>query len=78
MTTEITFKLFHDSDQLNPIHITGSLPEMIVYVRNTINIPENWYIEEYHNAEAKHMCSAKYLVENYAYKPIPLTLKDIE
>lgn len=72
----ISFALVNnDSDEA--IKVSTHLLDIFVYIRNTINNPVNWSVEELDGDDIIDTCSAYYLIVNYTQDNLPKSILDI-
>lgn len=72
----LTFKLVDKKE--NIIKESHSLKNIWWYIKENINQPKNYFVEEVENGDSSMMVGAYYLTQNFkSEKSLPLTLTDI-
>lgn len=74
---KITFNLVHN-DEPKPVLESNTLVSIWWYIRNYLNDPDAWFVNQLEDGEEVDICNATYLIENYKMESeLPLLISDI-
>ena len=61
---KVTFHLLHKESDVS-VKDSPILKDIVDHVRNHINVPQHWYIEEREDNECVNFCNADYFIHKF-------------